>query len=71
MAASRLWWLQFGHGTEAVENAASGSDLGRGGGRFNSATALRPWKTQCAGEHESNPKRFNSATALRPWKTPD
>ena len=37
--------LQFGHGTEAVENQSSVPQRQRGGFSFNSATALRPWKT--------------------------
>ena len=37
-------WLQFGHGTSAVETAASAGASGEGWDRFNSATAHRPWK---------------------------
>ena len=39
------FWLQFGHGGEAVENAMG--RVRRIGQKhsFNSATAVRPWKT--------------------------
>ncbi len=36
--------------------------------RFNSATALRPWKLCSKGDWLSAASCFNSATALRPWK---
>ena len=37
--------------------------------RFNSATAVMPWKTARAGEGASPSRCFNSATAVMPWKT--
>ena len=37
--------LQFGHGGEAVENLIDARKVAREGHRFNSATAVRPWKT--------------------------
>src|SRR5579884_1046693 len=37
--------LQFGHGAEAVENATRAPLARRRRSRFNSATALRPWRT--------------------------
>src|SRR5947199_409426 len=39
--------LQFGHGGEAVEDRET---VGAGGGHlggFNSATAVKPWRTRC------------------------
>ena len=62
--------LQFGHGTEAVENAAEVGRRNRVAGCFNSATALRPWRTrQWNRMRKETDGGFNSATALRPWKT--
>ena len=44
--------LQFGHGTEAVENRA-GVVHDATAASFNSATALRPWKTRIGTQEES------------------
>src|SRR5579885_1940103 len=62
--------LQFGHGAEAVENISDHPWTWENKVRFNSATALRPWRTVGpAGPTRFPVLRFNSATALRPWRT--
>ncbi len=38
--------LQFGHGAEAVENLQCYTASQQGATGFNSATALRPWRTR-------------------------
>ena len=64
--------LQFGHGGEAVENGMSSASTSRRSEGFNSATAVRPWKTVfCRAPNQTLPQGFNSATAVRPWKTRD
>jgi hypothetical protein len=52
--------LQFGHGGEAVEDMASVHGAGIAATGFNSATAVKPWKTArvrsaCRGEVSSRP----------------
>ena len=65
--------LQFGHGVGAVENSVVKPGLPAPSvARFNSATALEPWRTEKSiREMESSFNRFNSATALEPWRTQD
>ena len=45
-----IYELQFGHGVEAVENHYARRRHGRRGLGFNSATALKPWRTCLVGE---------------------
>ena len=47
----RCWWLQWGHGDEAVEEARAGAKLVRNVRRFNGATAMKPWKRLDEGDH--------------------
>jgi len=59
--------LQFGHGGDAVETGDERhtQTVQR---RFNSATAVMPWRPR---EPRRNPARagsFNSATAVMPWR---
>ena len=65
--------LQFGHGRGAVETLPNGPQgtLSTPSERFNSATAVRPWRCLRTGiaRGRSHSDRFNSATAVRPWKT--
>src|SRR5438128_1018569 len=64
-----LYPLQFGHGTDAVDDAGKTPATRHQFFRFNSATALTPWMTgkwvRACGIHQG----FNSATALTPWMT--
>ena len=59
--------LQFGHGSDAVETPTTPSSR-PSRGRFNSATALRPWRRVHREPVLRRHHRFNSATALRPWR---
>ena len=59
--------LQFGHGGEAVETP-SGAPCSRVRSRFNSATAVKPWKRVESPRGDRANRRFNSATAVKPWK---
>ena len=62
--------LQFGHSQKAVENVTETGDRRRPVGRFNSATAKRPWRTnKKLQQPEALYEAFNSATAKRPWRT--
>ena len=76
-SASRRWplsrALQFGHGGEAVEtkHQSHGMPTGCSARRsFNSATAVKPWRThqEKAGASTPQPTSFNSATAVKPWR---
>ena len=62
--------LQFGHGGEAVENRdARGVNLEIDLG-FNSATAVKPWRTATSANGDwVEENGFNSATAVKPWRT--
>ena len=40
--------LQFGHGVEAVENGYDSRRTSAAYSHFNSATALKPWRTTAA-----------------------
>jgi len=60
--------LQWGHGDEAVEEEAGSEPRGRISDRFNGATAMKPWKSQCNGPAAGRGQRFNGATAMKPWK---
>ena len=64
--------LHRGHGGEAVENGrrcGPASDVPSS--RFNSATAVKPWRTAGGRGDVRRPARgvFNSATAAEPWRT--
>ena len=63
--------LQFGHGGEAVENSDAQIAGCVGVATFNSATAVKPWRTGLQ-RHMSIAidRPFNSATAVKPWRTP-
>ena len=38
---------------------------------FNSATAVKPWRTTATAYTTVRPCHFNSATAVKPWRTND
>src|ERR1700722_8109481 len=61
--------LQFGHGVEAVENRSGPSRRRRASESFNSATALKPWRTSRTHQEGEGGVSFNSARALKPWRT--
>src|SRR4051794_1395018 len=46
--ARRTTRLQWGHGDEAVEDWRSTRGASSRAGRFNGATAMKPWKTAAA-----------------------
>src|SRR5262245_1064382 len=62
--------LQFGHGTDAVDDVGCGGGTPPAPPSFNSATALTPWMT-CPWRtmRTAGSRSFNSATALTPWMT--
>ena len=62
--------LQWGHGDEAVEEESWLSLCAALPGRFNGATAMKPWKS-CGSRADlpGGPPRFNGATAMKPWKS--
>ena len=61
--------LQWGHGDEAVEEAASRSSTAGTMIGFNGATAMKPWKRLLAQRvRDRSTGCFNGATAMKPWK---
>ena len=73
LPADSVWCvarLQFGHGGDAVENFRDQDCRPQWTHcRFNSATAVMPWKIRMSGCILNAVLRFNSATAVMPWKT--
>ena len=67
-AAAKPGNLQFGHGGDAVENASRPRCAFRRRKRFNSATAVMPWKITSRSVKWRTASSFNSATAVMPWK---
>src|SRR4051794_37659427 len=63
-------WLQFGHGTDAVDALTAAARWGCLPTGFNSATALTPWMRIQLGPCLATVRGFNSATALTPWMRP-
>ena len=61
--------LQFGHGTDAVDDTVNVVTVPTDWNSFNSATALMPWMTRLSRSVAVLCCRFNSATALMPWMT--
>ncbi len=61
--------LQFGHGGDAVGDAAAEGVVEEGPVRFNSATAVTPWVTWTGRVTATVCFGFNSATAVTPWVT--
>ena len=60
--------LQFGHGYDTVEIPLYLRFILPPSSRFNSATAMTPWKCTWPGRGSTSGFRFNSATAMTPWK---
>ena len=61
--------LQWGHGDEAVEEAACTVRGRRMAPCFNGATAMKPWKSWATPGRSCSPSTgFNGATAMKPWK---
>ncbi len=60
--------LQFGHGCDAVEMCQPLRKTTRHQDRFNSATAVMPWRSKCLGFGLNLQVGFNSATAVMPWR---
>ena len=60
--------LQFGHGGEAVETMSEEVHNERHKERFNSATAVKPWRQNLSDLTTGPSFRFNSATAVKPWR---
>src|SRR4051794_29621413 len=61
--------LQWGHGSEAVDDAAQGAAGDGGQSRFNGATARKPWMTPRGTSISHRRRSFNGATARKPWMT--
>ncbi len=69
-SAEEIAVLQWGHGSEAVEDGVAPKHRGSCCG-FNGATARKPWKTSRRRSNATSTASFNGATARKPWKTID
>ena len=61
--------LQFGHGGEAVENLSRDDVSWPLEQCFNSATALKPWRTSRSWRPERTRHQLQFGHGLKPWRT--
>ena len=63
-----VWMLRFGHGNEAVETQPEAFWSFPSTMRFDSATAMKPWRQYYHSPQTVESCCFDSATAMKPWR---